>query len=189
MERPSLFVISPSTTISPLLVLHWFTACTWSHCFVLQAIDYFVSAGIVTQHEQVPFELSSLTFTWILSNLLSSIRSLQLLKKSWTSKLARNRWAEDSNVKNTSRQLLRDTAFVPASFHLHRDPNVWSNPDEYIQTGLTGFSQINKFRGFSGITFALQVLHLTLARLLQGFSMTTPIDGPVDMTQIMCKLA
>ena len=74
--------------------------------------DYFVSAGVVSLHEQVKSSLrsrysyvmskqnwfplmfyvhfapSSLTFTWILSNLLSNIRSLQLLKKSWTIKLA-----------------------------------------------------------------------------------------------------
>ncbi|KAJ6298729.1 hypothetical protein OIU76_019813 [Salix suchowensis] len=33
------------------------------------------------------------------------------------------------------------------------------------------------------ITFALQVLHLTLARLLQGFDMKTPTGESVDMTE------
>ena len=30
---------------------------------------------------------------------------------------------------------------------------------------------------------ALQMLHLTIARLLQGFSMATPSNFPVDMTE------
>ena len=34
-----------------------------------------------------------------------------------------------------------------------------------------------------GYTFGLQVSHLTLARLLQGFEFTTPLNMPVDMTE------
>nr|GFD16930.1 cytochrome P450 [Tanacetum cinerariifolium] len=32
-------------------------------------------------------------------------------------------------------------------------------------------------------SFALQVIHLTLARLLQGFDLSTPMGMPVDMTE------
>jgi cytochrome P450 len=38
-------------------------------------------------------------------------------------------------------------------------------------------------RSCPGITFALQVLHLTFARLLQGFDMKTPTGESVDMTE------
>ncbi|KAJ6751486.1 hypothetical protein OIU85_001966 [Salix viminalis] len=38
-------------------------------------------------------------------------------------------------------------------------------------------------RSCPGITFALQVLHLTVARLLQGFDMKTPTGESVDMTE------
>ncbi|KAJ6776893.1 CYTOCHROME P450 82C3-RELATED [Salix koriyanagi] len=38
-------------------------------------------------------------------------------------------------------------------------------------------------RSCPGITLALQVLHLTVARLLQGFDMKTPTGESVDMTE------
>ncbi|CAK7328262.1 unnamed protein product [Dovyalis caffra] len=80
---------------------------------------------------------------------------------------------------------------------LHRDPNTWSNPDEYLpERFLTEQANVDVLgqhfelipfgsgrRSCPGITFALQAMHLTLARLLQGFDMKTPTDGPVDMTE------
>ncbi|KAF6154474.1 hypothetical protein GIB67_028366 [Kingdonia uniflora] len=46
------------------------------------------------------------------------------------------------------------------------------------------YKKVNKAakRSCPGISYSLQVLHLTLARLLHGFEMTTPLDMPVDMT-------
>ena len=38
-------------------------------------------------------------------------------------------------------------------------------------------------RSCLGYTLALQVSHLTLTRLLQGFEFTTPLNMPVDMTK------
>nr|KYP64565.1 Cytochrome P450 82A3 [Cajanus cajan] len=38
-------------------------------------------------------------------------------------------------------------------------------------------------RSCPGMSFALQVLHLTLARLLHAFDFGTPSDQPVDMTE------
>ena len=38
-------------------------------------------------------------------------------------------------------------------------------------------------RSCPGYTFGLQVSYLTLARLLQGFEFTTPLNMPVDMTE------
>ncbi|KAK6240491.1 hypothetical protein SCA6_005880, partial [Theobroma cacao] len=34
-----------------------------------------------------------------------------------------------------------------------------------------------------GVTFALQILHLILARLIHGFELGTVSDKPVDMTE------
>ncbi|KAG5222223.1 cytochrome P450 [Salix suchowensis] len=80
---------------------------------------------------------------------------------------------------------------------LHRDPNLWSNPDEYMpERFLTDQANVEVLghhfelipfgsgrRSCPGITFALQLLHLTLARLLQGFDMKTPTGESVDMTE------
>ncbi|KAB5520977.1 hypothetical protein DKX38_025296 [Salix brachista] len=76
-------------------------------------------------------------------------------------------------------------------------PNLWSNPDEYMpERFLTDQANVevlgqhfelipfgSGIQSCPGITFALQVLHLTVARLLQGFDMKTPTGESVDMNE------
>ncbi|XP_047321816.1 xanthotoxin 5-hydroxylase CYP82C2-like [Impatiens glandulifera] len=93
---------------------------------------------------------------------------------------------------------------IPAGTHLlvniwkiHRDPSVWSEPLEFkperfltqeknIELGGKNFELLpfgSGRRMCPGITFSQQVMHLGMARLLQGFELDT-IDGlPVDMTE------
>ncbi|GJZ80096.1 cytochrome P450 [Tanacetum coccineum] len=80
---------------------------------------------------------------------------------------------------------------------LHRDPQVWSDPHEFRpERFLEEHSNVNyqgqnfEYIPFSSgrrmcpaSSFALQVIHLTLARLLQGFDLSTPMGMPVDMTE------
>ncbi|XP_075519625.1 vinorine hydroxylase-like [Primulina tabacum] len=80
---------------------------------------------------------------------------------------------------------------------LHRDPRIWDEPDKFIpERFLTSHAEVDftgqhfEFvpfgsgrRSCPGITFAMQVTHLTLARLLQGFDFATPENIPVDMTE------
>ena len=80
---------------------------------------------------------------------------------------------------------------------LHRDPEIWSNPDEFQpERFLTTCADIDfhgqnfEFIPFSsgrrscpGMTFGMQVVHLTLARLLQGFDISTKGGAPVDMSE------
>ncbi|CAI9778629.1 unnamed protein product [Fraxinus pennsylvanica] len=80
---------------------------------------------------------------------------------------------------------------------LHRDPRIWSEPDEFIpERFLTSHAEVDYLgqhfeftpfgsgrRSCPGITFAMQVTHLTLAQLLQGFDFNTPLNKPVDMTE------
>ncbi|RDX75782.1 Cytochrome P450 82C2 [Mucuna pruriens] len=82
-------------------------------------------------------------------------------------------------------------------WNLQRDPQVWSNPDEFQpERFLTTHQDIDFMsqnfelipfsfgrRSCPGMTFGLQVLHLTLARLLQGFDMSTKDGIEVDMTE------
>ena len=93
---------------------------------------------------------------------------------------------------------------IPAGTHLivnlwklHRDPSIWSNPLEFQperfltdQMNLDVRGQNFELIPFGsgrrmcpGITFALQVLQLTLARLLQGFELGTVSNSQVDMTE------
>ncbi|PON59365.1 Cytochrome P450, E-class, group I [Trema orientale] len=80
---------------------------------------------------------------------------------------------------------------------LHRDPTLWPDPDTFLpERFLTSHAEIDgsgqhfEFipfgsgrRSCPGMPFALQVTHFTLARLLQGFEWSTPLDAPVDMTE------
>ncbi|KAJ6965546.1 hypothetical protein NC652_003433 [Populus alba x Populus x berolinensis] len=174
-------------------------------------------------------DTTSITLTWILSNLLNNRRSLQLAQEELDLKVGRERWAEDSDIgnlvyiqaiiKETLRlyppgplavpheatkdfcvagyQIPKGTRLFANLWKLHRDPNLWSNPDEYMpERFLTDHANVDVLgqhfelipfgsgrRSCPGITFALQVLHLTFARLLQGFDMKTPTGESVDMTE------
>ncbi|XP_058103956.1 xanthotoxin 5-hydroxylase CYP82C2-like [Magnolia sinica] len=80
---------------------------------------------------------------------------------------------------------------------IHRDPRVWSDPLEFRPERFLGshvdvdvwgqnFELIpfgSGRRSCVGISLALQVMQLALARLLHGFDWATPMDGPVDMTE------
>ncbi|KAK2660435.1 hypothetical protein Ddye_006968 [Dipteronia dyeriana] len=91
---------------------------------------------------------------------------------------------------------------VPAGTHLlvnltklHRDPNVWENPCEFKpERFLTSHKELDvRGRHFElipfgsgrrvcpGISFALQVMQLTLANLLHEFEFETPNNELVDM--------
>ncbi|XP_034682152.1 xanthotoxin 5-hydroxylase CYP82C4-like [Vitis riparia] len=80
---------------------------------------------------------------------------------------------------------------------LHRDPRVWLDPLEFqperFRTKHAGLDVRGKNyellpfgsgrRVCPGISFALELTHLTLARLLHGFELGAVADSRVDMTE------
>ncbi|KAJ9704897.1 hypothetical protein PVL29_003108 [Vitis rotundifolia] len=80
---------------------------------------------------------------------------------------------------------------------LQKDPRIWSDPLEFQperfltkHVDLDVRGQNFEFLPFGsgrrvcpGISFALEVVHLTLARLLYGFELGVVADLPVDMTE------
>ncbi|KAL1831575.1 hypothetical protein ACET3Z_001226 [Daucus carota] len=80
---------------------------------------------------------------------------------------------------------------------LQRDPRIWSDPlnfrpdrfiEEHVAVEMWGQNfELIPFgsgrRACPGTALALQVLHLTLAQLLQGFELGTVSDLPIDMTE------
>ncbi|KAJ8772565.1 hypothetical protein K2173_027742 [Erythroxylum novogranatense] len=80
---------------------------------------------------------------------------------------------------------------------IHRDPRVWSNPCNFEpERFLTTHRDLDVHgknfeyipfgtgrRMCPGVSFALQVVQLTLAKLLQGFNFATPTGERVDMTE------
>ncbi|CAH1447154.1 unnamed protein product [Lactuca virosa] len=91
----------------------------------------------------------------------------------------------------------KGTRLIVNLWKLHRDPQIWSDPHEFRpERFLEEHSDLNyqgqnfEYIPFStgrrmcpAITFAFQVVHLTLARLLQGFDLSTPMGKPVDMSE------
>ncbi|XWS21116.1 hypothetical protein CRYUN_Cryun30bG0027800 [Craigia yunnanensis] len=80
---------------------------------------------------------------------------------------------------------------------IHRDPHVWSNPSEFRpERFLTTHKDVDvRGQNFElipfgsgrrmcpGVSFALQILQLTLANVLHWFEFATPSDEPVDMRE------
>ncbi|WOG95801.1 hypothetical protein DCAR_0415130 [Daucus carota subsp. sativus] len=89
------------------------------------------------------------------------------------------------------------TRLVVNLWKIHRDPRVWSDPLEFqperflqkhVNVDIWGQNfELLPFgsgrRSCPGITFAMQVLHLTLAQLLHAFELGTVLDSNIDMTE------
>ncbi|KAH7575158.1 hypothetical protein JRO89_XS02G0055800 [Xanthoceras sorbifolium] len=89
------------------------------------------------------------------------------------------------------------TLLVANLWKLHRDPRIWLNPSEFVPERFLNEHANLDVRGLQfeflpfgsgrrkcpGISLALQVLHLTLARLLHAFELGTVEDTAVDMSE------
>ncbi|KAL5788471.1 hypothetical protein ACOSP7_005420 [Xanthoceras sorbifolium] len=89
------------------------------------------------------------------------------------------------------------TRLVVNLWKLHRDPRIWLNPSEFVPERFLNEHANLDVRGLQfeflpfgsgrrkcpGISLALQVLHLTLARLLHAFELGTVKDTTVDMSE------
>ncbi|RZC47081.1 hypothetical protein C5167_040023 [Papaver somniferum] len=90
------------------------------------------------------------------------------------------------------------TRLIVNIWKVQRDPQVWSDPEEFrperfltgehLNTGI-GPQEFKLMPFGSGrricpaSSFSLQIVHLTLARLVHGFKFKTPSDAPIDMTE------
>ncbi|XP_057473361.1 dimethylnonatriene synthase-like [Actinidia eriantha] len=91
----------------------------------------------------------------------------------------------------------KGTRLIVNLWKLQRDSRVWSDPHEFKPERFLVDHANVEFRGqqfeyipFSAgrrmcpaVSFGLQVVHFTLARVLQGFDMSTSMGVPVDMTE------
>ncbi|KAF7153143.1 hypothetical protein RHSIM_Rhsim01G0222200 [Rhododendron simsii] len=93
----------------------------------------------------------------------------------------------------------KGTRLIVNVWKLHRDPRVWTDPCEFrperfldrnAEAGERGREFEFEYLPFGsgrrscpGAKAAHLMTHLTLARLLQGFNVTAPMDGMVDMSE------
>ena len=102
---------------------------------------------------------------------------------------------EDCTVANY--HIPKGTRLLISIWKLQRDPQIWTNPNNFEpERFMTTHSEMDfraqnfEYIPFSygrrscpGMTSGLLVVHLTLARLLQGFEMSTREGFPVDMSE------
>ncbi|PKI31234.1 hypothetical protein CRG98_048374, partial [Punica granatum] len=78
------------------------------------------------------------------------------------------------------------TCLLVNMWKMHRDPRIWfMTTHESLDVKGRDFEYIpfgSGRRMCPGVSFAMQVLHLALARLLHGFELGTLLDLKVDMT-------
>lgn len=91
----------------------------------------------------------------------------------------------------------KGTWLITNLWKIHRDPCIWANPLEFKpERFLTSHKDIDvrgqNFelipfgsgrRACPGISFGLQMVHITLASFLQAFEISNPTSAPIDMTE------
>ncbi|XP_077233171.1 cytochrome P450 82C3-like [Tasmannia lanceolata] len=103
---------------------------------------------------------------------------------------------EDCDV--TGYRITRGTRLLVNAWMIHRDPNVWLDPEEFrperflttnADVDLKGQNNTEYMpfgtgrRACPGMGFALNVMQLTLARALQAFDWKSPSDVGIDMEE------
>ncbi|PON70135.1 Cytochrome P450, E-class, group I [Parasponia andersonii] len=91
----------------------------------------------------------------------------------------------------------KGTRLITNLWKIQTDPIAWPNPFEFMpERFLTTHKAVDLKgqhfelipfgsgrRACPGTNLALQMVHFTLARILQAFEITTPSNAPVDMTE------
>ncbi|RZC78338.1 hypothetical protein C5167_002852 [Papaver somniferum] len=156
-------------------------------------------------------DTTSVTLTWDLALLITNPTVLRKAQDELDTKVGKDRNVEEHDINDLvylqaiAKETLRTRLFVNL-WKLHRDPRVWSSPLEFkperflpqLNGGSGGEAAKWDFRGQDfeylpfgsgrrmcpGIDFALQMLHMALARLLHAFDFDNDAAGLViDMTE------
>ncbi|GFY86117.1 cytochrome P450, family 82, subfamily C, polypeptide 4 [Actinidia rufa] len=165
----------------------------------------YFGAGADCTHPSGGSDTTAGTLTWAISLLLNNTEALKKAQEELDLHVGADRQVDDSDIKNLVylqaiiKETLRlypagpllgpreamesctvggynvpvGTRLIVNIWKIQRDPRVWTDPSVFKP----------ERRSCPGVSFALQVLHLTLARLLHGFDLASPLDLPVDMSE------
>ncbi|XVF82095.1 hypothetical protein PTKIN_Ptkin16aG0016800 [Pterospermum kingtungense] len=149
-------------------------------------------------------DTTMVTLTWALSLLLNNRSALRKAQEELDIHVGKDKLVEEYDIKklvylqSIVKETMRlGTRLLSNLYKLHRDPRVWSHPCEFQpERFLTTYKDFDvRGQNFElipfgsgrrmcpGVSLALQVLELTLASLLQGFELRTPLDEPIDMSE------
>ncbi|MFS7911507.1 putative cytochrome P450 [Helianthus anomalus] len=134
----------------------------------------------------------AVTLTWAISLLLNHPDVLKKLQQELDGHVGKERQVNESDLKSLVflEAVIKETLLLyPAGLHLasrearedcigHEHIDVRGHQFVLVPFGLGRCS-------CPGISFALQVLHLTLARLVHSFDMGQPGGLPVDMSEVL----
>ncbi|KAJ4955291.1 hypothetical protein NE237_012074 [Protea cynaroides] len=146
-------------------------------------------------------ETTSLSLTWALFLLLNNSHILKKAQHELDSHVGRDRHEtlrlypaapialpheamEDSQAGGY--HVPKGTQLLANIWKLQRDPRRFLTTHANVDVRGQQFEFIPFGLGVQscpGVTFAMQVLHLTLARLIHGFNLETPSNGPIDMSE------
>ncbi|KAF7154804.1 hypothetical protein RHSIM_Rhsim01G0251300 [Rhododendron simsii] len=158
-----------------------------------EAVDMSEGLGITLPKNLIlaGADTGSINLTWILSILLNNRPALARAQEEIDAQIGKTRWVEECDVKN----------LVYLQAILHRDPRVWPDPEKFAPerwlagnhaAGLDVSGKNFEYGPFGagrrscpGLTLAMQMAQLALARLVQGFEFATPGDEAVDMSEGM----
>ncbi|PIA50742.1 hypothetical protein AQUCO_01200167v1 [Aquilegia coerulea] len=172
-------------------------------------------------------DTNMVTLTWALSLLLNNRHILKKAQEEIDIHVGKDKQVEESDIEKLVylQAIVKETLrlyppapgprestedctvsgfYVPKGTQLlinirkiHRDPRIWSNPNEFQPERFLTTNPNLDFRGQQfeyipfgsgrrscpAISFAVLVVHLILARMLQGFDFATPSDSPVEMIE------
>ncbi|KAJ0604252.1 putative cytochrome P450 [Helianthus annuus] len=156
-------------------------------------------------------DTTAVTLTWAISLLLNHPDVLRKLQQELDDHVGKERQVDESDIKSlvfleaaredcmiVGYNVKAGTRLITNVWKLQRDETVWSDPFKFQPERFIGVGHEHidvrghQFvlvpfglgqRSCSVISFALQVLHLTLARLVHSFDLGQPGGLPVDMSE------
>ncbi|WRX30807.1 Cytochrome P450 - like 10 [Theobroma cacao] len=164
--------------------------------------DFFELTGTFTVGDSLPF-LRWLDLGGHEKAMKKTAKELDHILEEWLEEHKQKRNSGNAEMPHESMEDCVVSGYhIPAGtrllinlYKIHRDPHAWSDPCEFQpERFLTTYKDFDvRGQNFElipfgsgrrmcpGVSLALQVLELTLANLLQGFELGTPLDEPVDM--------